>query len=510
MTTNFEITITGELTHVFTGDDRVRLLIELGIALSSERDMEQLLEKFLRGVRQLTQADAGSIYLVNREGGKPRDITFAAAQCDSLVVPFRAVKLPLSKAFIAGYVGLTGELLNIPDVYTLPPERPYRFDPKFDRTAGYRTRSVLVVPMRDHRRRIIGVVQLINRKTQWHRKLRSPEDFEQFVTAFNPAAEAYAQAVASQAAVAWENTRLVADMERLFEGFVDASVRAIESRDPTTSGHSLRVTDFAISLAREWNRTRGDESSAGALGPDELKEFRIASLLHDFGKIGVPEAVLRKATRLSEVRLELVRLRFSLLRLLARKVGNEDAAESLQRGWEVIAALNTKGWLSDEEAEAVRSMRTLSLDLDGNPLHALSAMEAEHLLIPRGNLTDTERRQMDDHVAHTHTFLSTIPWPEELRRVPEIAAGHHEKLDGSGYPWGLKGDELLLQQQILAVADIAEALTAKDRPYRKPIPAHKVAEILRDEVKQGKLNGPLVDLFIERILAEDDEASGPT
>ena len=509
MTTNYEITITGELTHVFTGDDRVRLLIELGIALSSERDMDKLLEKFLRGCRQLTQADAGSIYLVNREGGRPRDITFAAAQCDSLVVPFRKVKLPLSKAFIAGYVGLTGELLNIADVYKLPEGRPYHFDPKFDAAAGYRTRSVLVVPMRDHKRRIIGVVQLINRKTQWHRKLRSPEDFEQFVTAFDPAAEAYAQAVASQAAVAWENTRLVADMKRLFEGFVDASVRAIESRDPTTSGHSLKVTDFAMSLAREWNTAHGNSPSIEALGPDELKEFRIASLLHDFGKIGVPEAVLRKATRLGEVRLDLVRLRLALLKNVAKVAGDAETAETLERGWEVVAGLNGKGWLSDEEAETVRQLRDLSLELDGAPVNALSEEEAEHLLIPRGNLTAEERRQIDEHVIHTHAFLSSIPWPEELRHVPEIASGHHEKLDGSGHPWGLKGDELMLQQQILAVADIAEALTAKDRPYRKPIPPHKVAEILRDEAARGKLSGPLVELFIEKILVQDHEASSP-
>ncbi|MFH1529355.1 MAG: HD domain-containing phosphohydrolase [Pseudomonadota bacterium] len=509
MTTDFEITITGELTHVFTGDERVRLLIELGIALSSERDMEKLLEKFLRGCRQLTQADAGSIYLVNRKDGKPRDITFAAAQCDSLKVPFRSIQLPLSKAFIAGYVGLTGELLNVPDVYKLPPERPYHFDPKFDRAAGYRTRSMLVVPMRDHRRRIIGVVQLINRKTQWQRKLHTPEDFEQFVTVFDPAGEALAQAVASQAAVAWENARLIADMEALFEGFVDASVRAIESRDPTTSGHSLRVTDFAISLAQAWNRARGEVPATNALGPDALKELRVASLLHDFGKIGVPEAVLRKAARLTDVQLELVRLRFALLRLLAREARDEDVAEALQRGWAVIADLNTKGWLSDEEAETVQGLRDLNLELDGVPLHALSPEEAEHLLIQRGNLTATERRQMDDHVVHTHAFLSTIPWPEELRRVPAIAAGHHEKLDGSGYPWGLKGEELLLQQQILAVADIAEALTAKDRPYRRPIPALRVAEILRDEAAGGKLSGPLVELFLDRILAPDDEASEP-
>jgi HD-GYP domain-containing protein (c-di-GMP phosphodiesterase class II) len=510
MNGDFESTITSELSHVFTGDDRVRLLIDLGIALSSERDMEKLLEKFLRGCRQLTQADAGSIYLVNRVGGKPRDITFAAAQCDSLEVPFRSVRLPLSKAFIAGYVGLTGEILNVPDVYCLPPERPYHFDPKFDRAAGYRTRSMLVVPMRDHRRRITGVVQLINRKTQWHRKLKQTEDFEQFVTSFDPAGEALAQAVASQAAVAWENARLIADMEKLFEGFVDASVRAIEARDPTTSGHSLHVTDLAMALAGEWNRARGGAAAADGLGPDELKEFRIASLLHDFGKIGVPEAVLRKATRLSELGLEMVRLRFALLRLLARDAGDAGTAETLQAGWAAITALNTKGWITDEEAGTVRALRELSLDLDGVPVHALSAEEALHLLIPRGNLTATERRQMDDHVAHTHTFLSTIPWPEELRRVPEIAAGHHEKLDGSGYPWGLKGDELLLQQQILAVADIAEALTAKDRPYRRPIPAARVAEILQDEVARGTLNGELVDLFITRILVMDDRGADPT
>ena len=510
MSTNYNITITGELTHVFTGDDRVRLLIELGIALSSERNMDRLLEKFLRGCRQLTQADAGSIYLVNREGGEPRDVTFAAAQCDSLEVPFRSVRLPLTKAFIAGYVGLTGELINVPDVYHLPPERPYHFDPKFDRAAGYRTRSMLVVPMRDHRRRVIGVVQLINRKTQWHRKLRNSEDFERFVAAFDPAGEAYAQAVASQAAVAWENARLIADMERLFEGFVDASVRAIESRDPTTSGHSLRVTDFAMSLAREWGRPEADAPGGATLDPDELREFRVAALLHDFGKIGVPEAVLRKATRLTEVQLELVRLRFSLLRLLAREAGDDDTVEDLQRGWEVITTLNTKGWLADDEAETVRGLTELSLDLDGVPVHAVTTEEAELLLVPRGNLTATERRQMDDHVVHTYNFLSTIPWPEELHRVPEIAAGHHEKLDGSGYPRGLAGDELLLQQQILAVADIAEALTAKDRPYRKPIPADRVAEILRDEAARGKLSAELVEVFVERILPEHEPSNPQT
>ncbi|MBM4370128.1 MAG: GAF domain-containing protein [Deltaproteobacteria bacterium] len=507
MSDRFDSTISGELTHVFSGDDRVRLLIDLGLALTAERDMDRLLEKFLRGCRQLTQADAGSIYLVNRKDGEPRDITFAAAQCDSLKVPFRSVRLPLSRAFVAGYVGLTGELLNIPDAYRLPPERPYHFDPKFDRAAGYRTRSMLVVPMRDHRGRIIGVVQLINRKTQWNRKLRTPEDFEQFVTVFDTASEAFAQAVASQAAIAWENARLIAAMEQLFAGLVDASVAAIESRDPTTSGHSLRVTEFAMALAQEWNRSR--DGRPGTLSEDDLREFRIASLLHDFGKIGVPEAVLRKATRLNEVQLELVRTRFALLRRLARAGGDEETVERLQRGWEVITVLNSKGWLAEEEASVVRGLLEVSVDLDGATLSALTAEEAEHLLIPRGNLTNQERRQMDDHVAHTHAFLSTIPWPEELRRVPEVAAGHHEKLDGSGYPWGLRGDELLLQQQILAVADIAEALTAKDRPYRKPIPPERVAEILRDEAARGKLSRELVELFVTRLLLAVPDPPAP-
>jgi len=510
-------------------DRELSELNAIGIRLSAERNPRDLIETILTKAREITQSDAGSLYLVEEEADGTRDLRFVLAQNDSVDIPFRAARLPLTSESVAGHVALTGAILNLEDAYRPPAGAPFHINRSFDEETGYRTRSMLVVPMRTPEGETIGALQLINCKPDFTARLQPGDPIEGTVQRFTARHEQLAGSLASQAAVAVQNRRLYENIRELFEGFVKASVTAIESRDPTTSGHSARVANLTVSLATAIDRSGAGPHRLTHFTAEEMTELRYAALLHDFGKFGVREQVLVKAKKLLPGELDRIRQRVELikrgleLRYAGQKVehlfakGRRGYAKQaaafdaelasyvagLDQSLARIAAANEPAVLPRDFAA---SLERLALDAfedhRGNRETVITREEAEILAIPRGSLTPAEFKEIQSHVIHTYEFLARIPWTREFRRIPEIARSHHEKLDGSGYPEGRQGGEIPVQSRMMTIADIYDALTAGDRPYKKSIAPVEALDILEHERQAGHLDGELLDVFVEAKIYE--------
>jgi HD-GYP domain-containing protein (c-di-GMP phosphodiesterase class II) len=519
-------------------EQRARLERELselnaiGIQLSAEQNLDVLLETILTKAREITRADGGSLYLVDESVDGPSRLRFVVAQCASVDIPFRAVSLPLDHKSVAGYVALTGAIVNLADAYTPPDDSPFQINRWFDDNARYRTKSMLVVPMRTPQGETIGALQLINCKADFAAVLATPAETERIVRGFDARHERLAGSLASQAAVAIANRRLYESISQLFDGFVKASVTAIESRDPTTFGHSFRVADLTVGLAEIVDRCDTGPYRGLRFTAEELCELRYASLLHDFGKVGVREHVLVKSKKLYPADLERIRHRIELLmRDLELGATRRKLDWIVRRGAEgygpqatrMDAELNAALAELNDALDLILTMNEPSVqpqdfagqllritarswdDHRGRRRTVITPEEASILAITKGSLTDAERREIQQHVVHTFQFLTQIPWTREFRRIPEIARSHHEKLDGTGYPFAVRGDQIPVQSRMMAIADIYDALTATDRPYKKAIRVEEALDILRDEQAAGALDGALLDLFIEaRIFDRTD------
>ena len=481
--------------------------------------MPLILEK----ARFVSGADAGSIYVVEGDDPDPtrRNLRFKTSQNDSIEYASREFTLPISNRSLAGSVALNKELISIPDVYDLPPGTPYGFDRSFDQRMGYRTKSMLVAPMVSAQGEILGVLQLINKKAEPKLKLRTPEEVETRVVPFDERSEELLRTLAAQAGIALENAFLYAEINRIFAGFVTASVEAIEQRDPTTSGHSRRVATLTVGLAEVVARAGTGAYRQASFSASELREIEIASLLHDFGKIGVREQVLVKAKKLFDWQLQAIRHRVEFAAkaheadVLARKVralergATKQELEALDQEidrrrqelegmWRAVLSANEPTVLKGGDFTIVEALaRETYVDFEGRHHPLLTADEVSSLSIARGSLTGPEIDEIRSHVVHTRSFLSQIPWGRAFRRIPEIAGSHHEKLNGSGYPHRLKAEEIPLQSKMMSIADIFDALTASDRPYKRAVPIERALDILGYEVKDGALDAELVRLFTE-------------
>jgi len=506
-------------------------LNNIGVALSAQRDINKLLELILAKCRAITASDAGTLYLVVK--GKEQDgqtgdrLEFVLAQNESVPVAFEKFTVPLDPKSIAGYVALSGQIVNVADAYQLPPGTPYTISRSWDQRSGYRTKSVLVVPMRDHQGTVIGVVQLINKKRDAKTVLRPVALVEEAVVPFTSVDEELVSSLASQAAVAFENTRLIQDIRNLFDSFVRASVTAIESRDPTTSGHSGRVAILTVGLAEKVDAIDAAPFREVSFSRDQLQEIRYASLLHDFGKVGVREKVLIKGKKLYVGELLLLRQRFGYIKrtLEAEHLRAKlDQVMAAQASAELLAQMDRAHEKSQEEVEQIlhmilqaneptileeESFRALMdlpnrtyTDAEGNRQPFLSPNELSALSIRKGSLSEKERREIESHVTHTFRFLSEIPWTGEFRRVPEIAYAHHEKMDGTGYPRKLAATDIPIQSRMMTISDIFDALVAWDRPYKKSVPVERALDILRDEARGGKLDTQLLEVFVDAKVYE--------
>jgi HD-GYP domain-containing protein (c-di-GMP phosphodiesterase class II) len=430
---------------------------------------------------------------------------------------------------MAGYTALRGEVLNFADAYNLPKGLPFHFNDRYDRDSGYRTKSLLTLPMRNAKREVLGVLQLINSKRDSAAKLLNESDIAKQVQSFPERSVQLALSLASQAAVAYENRKLYQEIETLFEGFVQAAVTAIEQRDPTTSGHSLRVATYTQALAETVDSAATGPYSDAHFDAEQMKEIRYAALLHDFGKVGVREEVLVKAKKLYPTQLDLLKQRFDYIRkdleagMVRRKLQmfierdrgdalseiarlSEDFEQRLTRLEEYlqfIVETNEPTLLEEGKFRKLRDIAHHSyIDTKGIEHPYINPDEERLLSIPKGSLDDAERLQIESHVVHTFNFLSQIPWTKELSRVPEIARAHHEKLNGTGYPCKLRGDEIPLPTKMMTICDIFDALTASDRPYKRAVPIDRALGILEASVHAGEVDRELFNIFRESKVYE--------
>ena len=507
----------------------LREVSEVGIALSAERDHSVLLTTILSKARELSRSDAGSLYLIDNSTGELM-LRWKLAQNDSIDVEgFEEKLLPITRKSLAGYVALTGEMLVIDDAYALPADAEYTINTSFDEKNAYLTRSILVFPMTNHVGDVIGVLQLINRKRQGAPSKLSAAMVPDQVIPFEAEAIELMRSLAGQAAVAVENNLLYESIERLFEGFVTAAVTAIEQRDPTTSGHSFRVADLTVELSRVIDKIDQGQYRDVRFSPEQVREIRYASLLHDFGKVGVREQVLVKEKKLYPMQLDTIRARFEFVMKSAEndanrrrveylvqhgqegfsefdaKIGSDlaEALSLLQKDFQFIAQSNEPTILPEGEFQYLQQLAQREFDdLHGKQRLLISPEEARILSIRKGNLDPAERTEIESHVTHTFNFLRKIPWTKDLSGVADIAYAHHEKLNGRGYPRKLSATEIPIQSRMMTISDIYDALTANDRPYKRAISTERALDILKMEVNDGLLDSPLVDVFVESKVYE--------
>ena len=505
-------------------------LTRIGVALGTERDLKTLLELILTQARRITTSDAGSLYLVETGDQGQKRLRFRITQTYSKPdAPFVEFTIPVDRSSLAGYTAVTGEPLVIDDAYFLPPDVEYSINRSFDERHGYRTKSMLVLPMKDHKEEVIGVLQLINRKRDPEAVLAAPADVEHQVVPYSRRTVELVTALAGQAAVAIENSRLYEEIERLFEGFVKAAVHAIEQRDPTTFGHSGRVANMTVGLASVVDRAEDGAYRAVTFTREQIKEIRYAGLLHDFGKVGVREQVLIKAKKLYPLHLDLIRQRHHFVKRTAerefwrkraefleshdrkdyapflRALEEEHAREmvALDGFLDAVLSANEPTVLPAGRFEALLQVaRRTYEDPTGRPHPYLTEEEMRYLTIPKGSLDETERLEIESHVTHTYRFLQQIPWTRELQDIPMIAYGHHEKLDGKGYPRRVTGEAIPIQTRMMTISDIYDALSAADRPYKAAVAPARALDIMADEVRAGQLDQELFRLFVDGKVFE--------
>ncbi len=515
---------------------RLEHLNDIGASLSNERDLNRLLEKIVIAAKHITRADGGTLYLVSQD---KRFLHFEIVRTDSLNIAFGGTSgnpvsgkfpdLPLytedgrpNNSMIAVHAALTGQTVNIADAYMA---RGFDFSGtrKFDERTGYRSQSFLTVPMRDHEGETIGVLQLINANMPTHN----------VVVPFSEADQRLAESLASQAAIALTNRLLVRQLEQLFESFIHLINLAIDEKSPYTGEHCQRVPELTMMLAEAAHETTEGPLADFCLTDKDRYELRIAALLHDCGKVTTPVHIVDKATKLQTIfdRIELIDTRFELVLRDAeiamwRQIAAGQSEAEVRAAFEEFSAKMDvdrdklrranigSERMSDADIEAVKaiSARYQWRNPAGKLVDFLSDDELENLTIPAGTLTRKEREIINYHVSATIKMLEALPWPKHLKNVPEYAGGHHERMDGKGYPRGLSREQMSWQARMMGIADIFEALTASDRPYKPAMSLSEALEILVKFRDNGHIDPDLHDVFVrsgvyrkfaEAFLGED-------
>jgi HD-GYP domain-containing protein (c-di-GMP phosphodiesterase class II) len=504
-------------------------LNRIGKELSAERDIGKLQELILTTMRQLTNADGASLWWKTvGEDGQPKLALRASQNASIDQSTYQDFKVPVDEKSVVGYAVTTKTSQMYDDAYNPPPNKP-QGGKGFDAQYGYRTKSMLTVPMRNHKDEVVGAVQLINAKRSFETKLtvtNVPDD----VVSFRHEDLEMIESIASQAAVAIDNKNLLDSVQNLlelnqaaFDGFVKASVAAIELRDPATRGHSQNVEKLTTGFALAVTDIAVGKYKDVHLNEDQLKELHYASLLHDFGKVGVRERILIKARKLFPYQLEGIQSRFESIERSVQVKYATEKLDAMRRGtaspgvladidrrleeelgqfdnWvEGIVAANEPSVLPENKASMLEVLSNQTyVDIAGVEHTMLDPQEFRFLSIRKGTLDDDERREIESHVTHSWEFLSEIQWPPLMTNIPAIAYGHHEKLDGSGYPRGLRGDDIPIQVRMMTISDIYDALTAHDRQYKPAVPVTKALDILTNEAAEGKLDRDLLDIFIAK------------
>lgn len=484
-------------------------LVDIGVALSEETDSLTLLKKILDAAKALTHADGATLYLI-----KDKSLHFTVMQTTSIDLhsennPWALAPIPLytddgipnttTMASCCAVSGLSTNIKNIRDV----PEFDISGALKYDKITGYCTQSILTIPLINHEKDVIGVLQLINAQNP-----------EANITDFSAQSQRMAEALAAQAAMSLTNQQLVKDMRELLEKFIEVIADAIDEKSPYTGGHCRRVPDIVMLFAEAIQSCTTGPFADQHFSPEEFYELKIAALLHDWGKITTPVHIVDKATKLETIfdRINLIESRFEILKrdieieqLKQQLAGNdkENNAEQCQQLDDDLAFLRRCNlgaeFMSEEHQQQIhRIARYQWTNSKGETQPLLNENEVANLTISKGTLTNDERQIINAHISTTIRMLESLPFPKHLRNVPEIASGHHERMDGKGYPKGLKQDEMSIQARMIGIADIFEALTATDRPYKNPMPLSQALRILANMSQSGHIDPELFQTFIDK------------
>ena len=529
-------------------EDRVKRLQEIGLALSTEDDINVIFELIMEEAKNITNADGRTLYMISDDG---KTMKFEIMATDSMNFAQGGttgveIKIPPMQLFdeegnpnhssIVAYSANTGKTVNIKDAYK---EEGFDFTgaKNFDKTSGYRTTSVLSVPLKNHENDIVGVIQLINAiDSKTGKTITFSDDMQQQV-----------ESLASQGAVALTNKRLVAELKNLFESFIKLIATAIDKKSPYTGGHCERVPEIAMMLADAVEKTDSGKYKDFSMTEDERYELFIAAWLHDCGKVATPPHVVDKGMKLETItdRIEVMDTRFEVLKRdaeismlkkqieLMQKGSVNGALESLKTDLDeqinqlsddqtFIQKTNRGGeFMEEKDQQRVADIGNYKWNLEGEEITLFDEKDVRNLQIPKGTLLPEEREIINDHIVITIDMLEKLPYPKNLRNVPEFAGGHHEKLDGTGYPKGLKDEDMSIQAKIMAIADIYEALTAADRPYKDGKKLSQAMRIMGFMKKDYEIDEDLFEIFVknqvykqyaekylgENQLDEVDEAS---
>ena len=493
--------------------------------------MSKLLEMILLEAKRISNSDGGTLYMMTDD----KKLKFEIMMTDSLDfhmggtsgqdIPFYPVKLfdengEPNNSMVAAYVGISGETVNIQDAYKA---KGFDFSgtKMFDDKTGYHSESFLTVPLKNHEDEIIGVLQLLNAQTNKTKK----------IIEFSTEIQGKVEALASQAAVAITNKNLIKDLENLFESFIKLIASAIDAKSPYTGGHCERVPEITMMLAEAVHKTKTGPFADFNLSDQEMYELKIAAWLHDCGKVATPEFVVDKSTKLETIydRIHEVEARFSVLqrdreiRKLKKELSIErddslnaeqkneklkiikndyrKSIRQLKKDLSFVKESNIGGeFMSPDKKERINEISSYKWKPNGKMQNFLSEDEVYNLTIPRGTLTPEERQVINDHIVVTINMLDELPYPKHLKNIPEFAGGHHEKLDGTGYPKGLTKHEMSVQARIMAIADIFEALTARDRPYKKGKTLSQAMRILGFMKDDAHIDVDLFDIFVKKKI----------
>ena len=496
---------------------RINQLNSIGIALSTERDKTRLMKIILAGAQDLTNADGCTLYLLEKD-----QLHFKIMHNQSLAldliddsescIPLPAIPLYKSTGeanlkTVAAHAALTGKTTNIPDIYKNT-DFDFSGTREYDARTGYISRSFLATPMRNHENDVIGVLQLINSINPDNKNIQSFSDEDKQLV----------ESLASQAAIALTNHNLIQELQNLLEKFIEIIAAAIDEKSPYTGDHCRRVPEIAMALADAINKTNKGPLANFQLNEKELYELRIAALLHDCGKITTPVHVVDKATKLETIfdRIQLLDSRFEIIRrdieiaqlkhqlktagLTHDTSPIKEQFDQLNEDFEFLKHAN-KGteFMPESNRNRVRKIaETTWQTRHGETKPLLTEKEIENLTIAKGTLLDEEREIINNHIVTTLNMLNALPFPKHLRNVPDIAGNHHERMDGKGYPRGLKREDMSVQERLMGIADIFEALTAADRPYKEPMQLSQVLSILADMSRTGHIDPDLFEIFIKQ------------
>lgn len=504
-----------------------RSFAQVGMALSAEKDINKLLEMIVKSARELSNADAGTLYILDDE---EKNLRFEILQNDTLKIEMggttgREIKLPTVPLYVDGisnysnvssYVALTAQTVNIQDVYEVE-GFDFTGPRNYDRETGYRSKSMLVVPMKNHENRIIGVLQLLN----------AQDSKSGVVIPFSNEHMDLISSLASEAAVALTNTRLIHDLDRLLNAFIKSIAVTIDEKSPYTGGHIIRVVELTNWIAEKINQAETGPFKDVHFTEDELEELRMAAWMHDVGKIATPEHVVDKPNKLVCIfdRIDLIALRFYLIEkiletryledkisLILNEKGDSRELEAqeetfftqkgqLKNDLDFIRSVSLSAeFMSDDKVERIKKIGAEKYSFNGEEIPYLTPNEIENLCIRKGTLNEEERKIIENHALMTTKILNQLPFPRKLARVPQFAGQHHEKLDGTGYHSGIAEKDLPLQSRIIAFADIFEALTAKDRPYRNPMQLSQAIKIMGFMKKDRHIDPEIHDFFMSENL----------